>query len=178
MMIQLQTVFSLVRDNPFFYNSISYLIGGALTLVWGLAVLRSSPSKSTLLLALAGAAPLTLLNSYHHLYDVKILLLMVPGCLVLWTGRGFLGMASIFTGAIAIICTGDAAFAFYLSWVRNRFNLTSSSPNISRLAFEHVPIALVLTIAAVFFVAALAAKSAGFNLGQPCQVNARSSNPI
>ncbi len=46
-LISLQTVFSVFWDNPLFYNPASYLIGGALLLVWLLAVLRSRPSPAS-----------------------------------------------------------------------------------------------------------------------------------
>ena len=46
MVINLQTVFSVFRDDPGFYNPITYILCGALLIVWLGITLRSHPTES------------------------------------------------------------------------------------------------------------------------------------
>ncbi|MGO9636822.1 MAG: glycosyltransferase family 87 protein, partial [Terracidiphilus sp.] len=86
--IDLQTVFSVFRDNPRFYNLATYLVFGPLLLVWIIVTLRSRFSQARAWLALAGIAALSMLPVYHRPYDAKLLLLTVPACAMLWAEGG------------------------------------------------------------------------------------------
>jgi hypothetical protein len=105
--IDLQTVFSLFRDDPLFYNPASYLVCGALLLATALRTLRSRLSPRDLWLALAAIAPLTMLVNYHRSYDAKLLLLAIPACAILCAEGGLIKwLALLLTGA-AIVLNGD-----------------------------------------------------------------------
>lgn len=82
--IDLQAVVSIFKDDPAFYNSVSYFVVGALVLAWGLAVLRKRGSFAGAAFALATVSSLTLLPVYHRPYDAMILLLTLPACAMLW----------------------------------------------------------------------------------------------
>lgn len=86
--INLQAVLSFFKDEPHFYNPISYLICGILILVWGVKTVRSRFSMKSARLALAAIAALSLLPVYHRPYDAALLLLALPACAMLWKEPG------------------------------------------------------------------------------------------
>jgi len=86
-LISLQTVFSLFWDNPRFYNSATYVVCGALLLLWTLAVVRAKPSTSGAFLALASISAVSMLPTYHRQQDTRLILLTIPAFALLWTAR-------------------------------------------------------------------------------------------
>lgn len=107
MVINLQSVISIFRDDPRIYNSASYLVCGALLLAWSFATLLSRFSPARARLALAAIAPLTLLVAYHRTYDAKLLLLAVPACAMLWAEGGLTGRLALVTTTVGVVSTGD-----------------------------------------------------------------------
>lgn len=107
MIISLQSVLSILWNNPHFFNITSYLLGGILILVWIIVTLRRRFSFERTLLALAAISTLTFLPIYHRPYDAKLLMLVVPACILLWTrkipGRR---LALVLTSA-GILATSD-----------------------------------------------------------------------
>lgn len=81
--IDLQTVLSLLSDEPSFYNPATYLICGLLLLIWLAAAVRRKRSFDNAWFALAFVAALTMLVSYHRPYDAKLLLLAIPAVSIL-----------------------------------------------------------------------------------------------
>jgi len=105
--ISLQSTFSLLRDEPRFYNAASYLTCGLLLIAGALRVLRSRFTKQNAWIALAAIAPLSMLPVYHRTYDAKLLLLMVPACALLWREGGPLKWLAGLTTTLAIASTSD-----------------------------------------------------------------------
>ena len=106
-LVDLQVVFSRIKDDPRFYNYLSYAVSGPLLLAWAFFSVRSRPSRDNKLLSLAAVVPLSLLPVYHHFYDTKLLLLCIPGFSLLWSrGRKERWLALALTLA-ALIVTGD-----------------------------------------------------------------------
>jgi len=105
--VDLQTVISVFRDDPHFYNSVSYLLCGGLFLVWSIVILRSRFSVSNAWLALGAVVPLTLLINYHRLWDAKLVMLVIPACCLLWAERGPAGKAAIAITSISVLLTGE-----------------------------------------------------------------------
>ena len=105
--ISLQAVFSIFRGDPQFYNLASYLVCGALLLVWLVTILRSRLSQERLWLALAAVVHLTILVTYHRVYDAKLLLLTVPACAMLWAGGGAIGWIALAFNAAGFALNGD-----------------------------------------------------------------------
>ncbi len=113
--ISLQSLMSLIRDDPRFYNSISYLTCGLLLLAGAARVPRSRFTKRNAWIALAAIAPLSMLPVYHRTYDAKLLLLAVPACAMLWREGGPLKWFAAVTTTWAIASISDVPVAFLLT---------------------------------------------------------------
>lgn len=105
--VDLQSVVAVFRDNPRIYNSISYLVCGALLLVWAIRTLRSRFSQRGAWFALAAVVPLTMLVSYHRVYDAKLLLLTIPACAILWAEGGLTRWFALLASTAGIVFTAD-----------------------------------------------------------------------
>jgi hypothetical protein len=113
MVISLQTVVSLFRDDPRFYNPASYLIAGPLILIWIVVTLRSRFSMERAWLGLAAIAALSLLPVYHRIYDAKLLLLTVPACAMLWSEGRLTGRLALLVNTLAFLLTGDLPWVIF-----------------------------------------------------------------
>ena len=101
--VSLQSAISLFRDDPRFYNPLSYLIGGLLLIVWFTIGVRSRFSPSLAPFALATIAALTMLPVYHRQHDTALLLLTVPACALLWSEKKWIGRCALFLTASAAL---------------------------------------------------------------------------
>jgi hypothetical protein len=111
MIIDLQTVFSVFRNDPGFYNTVTYLICGPLLLVWIFAAVRRRGSSTEAWFALAAISALSLVPIYHRPYDAKLLLLTVPACATLWARGGLAGRLGLLLTAGGIVGTSDIPLA-------------------------------------------------------------------
>ncbi len=111
MIIDLQTVVSVFRNDSRFYNSITYAICGALLLIWVVITLKSRPSRSKNYLALASIAALSMLPLYHRPHDAKLLLLTLPACAMLLSEGGAIGKVALLLNSAAIVLTSDLPLA-------------------------------------------------------------------
>lgn len=105
--IDLQSAISVFWDNPRVYNPVSYLVCGALLLVWLVRTLRSQFTQRSAWLALAAITALSMLPVYHRLYDAKLLLLTVPACAMLWAEGGPVGWIALLVNTAGVVLTGD-----------------------------------------------------------------------
>jgi hypothetical protein len=119
MLINLQSIFSVFRDDPRFYNLVSYLICGTLLLIWSVHTLRSRFSQPSARLALAAVASFTMLVAYHRTSDAKLLLLTVPACAMLYAQGGRTGRIALLLTGAAIMLTADFPLAILLFLNRN-----------------------------------------------------------
>ena len=119
MVIDLQSAVSVFSNNPRIYNSVSYLLCGALLLLLSVRALRSRFSPANAWLALAAIAPLTMLVIYHRPYDAKLLLLTVPACAMLWAEGGPIGRIALMVTAAALVMTGDVPLAILVILTNN-----------------------------------------------------------
>lgn len=117
--IDLQTVISIFWDNPRIYNPVSYLICGALLLVWSIHTLRSHFSPTRAWFALAAIAALSMLPIYHRQYDAKLVLLTIPACAILWAEGGPIAWIALLVNTAGVLLTADipliALTHFFLS---------------------------------------------------------------
>ncbi len=151
MMVNLQTIISYIRDDPSFYNSVTYLICGALLLVWMRTTIRSCPSPARTWLALAAISAFTMLPVYHRQIDTKLLLLTVPACALLFAEGGRTGrLAALLTGA-AFVLTGDIPWAIALSILNHVY--LPNAPFVAKtlIAMQILPIPLILLAVCVFY---------------------------
>jgi hypothetical protein len=111
--IDLQAAISVFWDNPTFYNTVAYLVCGTLLLLWSVTTLRYPFSKVRAWFALAAIVPITMLVTYHRLYDSKLLILTVPACAILCARGGRMGRTALVVNVAAFILTGDIPFALF-----------------------------------------------------------------
>jgi len=111
----LQMVFSVLWDNPKFYNTASYLVCAPLFLAWAIAAVRKPATRKNLYFGLAAISPMTMLPVYHRQYDAKLILLAVPACFLLWARRGRTGRIALVMTAAGMLVTADLPWAFFLA---------------------------------------------------------------
>lgn len=107
MVVDLQAAVSVFRDDPRFYNPASYLVCGALLLVWAARTLRLGDSRSKVWVALAAVSALTMLVTYHRPWDAKLLMIAIPACAMLWAEGGATGSIAVLVTGTAMVLTGD-----------------------------------------------------------------------
>jgi len=146
MMLGLQTVFSIFRDDPRFYNLASNLICAPLLLLWGFATLRCRPSPKRAWLALAAIAPLSMLILYHRQIDAMLLLLTVPACVQLWAERKLTGRIALLLTATGILAAGFLPWAILLG-ILSHLHL----PSQLDMAIQVFPAPITLLILSTFY---------------------------
>ena len=107
MMVNLQVVFSRIKDDPAFYNSAAYLLCAAPLILWAVKTLRMRFAPRLAWYALAAGIPFAMLAVYHRCYDCRLLLVAVPACIDLWQSRSpsrWWALAAMLAGVIG---TGD-----------------------------------------------------------------------
>lgn len=140
--ISLQAALSVMWDDARFYNSVSYLICGALLLVWCVRTLRVGLSSRMAWLALATISVLTMLPFYHRTYDARLLLLAVPACATLWLENRVLGRSALWLTIASIVITGD------VFWVA-LFEVTHySGPSV---VYGMIPAPVILLVVGCFY---------------------------
>ena len=105
--VDLQAALSVFRDEPNIYNPISYLVCGSMLLVWFVRTLKVQFSQRSAWLALATAATLTMLLTYHRSWDAKILMLAIPACALVWNEGRAIGRTALAVTAAAFFFTAD-----------------------------------------------------------------------
>jgi hypothetical protein len=151
MVICLQAVISLIRDNPGFYNPLTYLICGIPLVAWLVKVARSSQEAYVSWFALAPIAALTMLPVYHRIYDARLLLLSLPACAILWKAGGTRAWTALSLTTLSIVITGGMPWAIFLALLKGgKLPAISSSPMLA-VALQVVPIPLTLLSAGIFF---------------------------
>jgi len=151
MVIDLQAAVSVFRDDPRVYNMVSYLVCGALLLVWSVRTLRLRFSPEGAWLALAAVVPLTMLVTYHRPWDAKLLLLTIPACAMLWARGGAAGKIALWVNAAGLVLTGDVPLAI-LNLLSNKLHVGTAG------IFEQIltvvlnrPASLILLVMGVFY---------------------------
>jgi hypothetical protein len=151
MIIDLQTVISVFRDDPRIYNPASYLACGALLLAWSIITLRSRFSLARAWLALAVVVPLTLLVTYHRSYDAKLLLLTVPACAMLWAEGDPTRWIALLVNTAALVITGDIPLTILLILTRNlHLSAATLSGQIGTVVLAR-PVPLTLLVMSIFY---------------------------
>ncbi len=149
--ISLQSVLSLIRDDPRFYNLASYLICGVIFLAGAIRVLRSRSTKQNAWIALAAIAALSMLPVYHRAYDAKLLLLAVPACALLWREGGHMKWTAGLMTTLAFVCTGDVPATILLVIMKDLNGGFAGVWAKLLTAFVFHPAPLVLLATGVFY---------------------------
>ncbi len=168
--VDLQTVVSVFRDEPGFYNPAVWGICGGMVLLLVVKTMRSHASVERAWYALGAIAPLTMLITYHRPYDAKLLLLAVPACALLWAEGRWMGRIAFVLTALAITTTSDIPLGL-LSFIGERFNISDMSAGAKVLSIFVVrPAPLILLAMSVFYLWVCFVRSSG-------RVAARKSAP-
>ena len=149
--LDLQVVLSRFHDSPVFYNSVTYLVFAPLLLIWAAATVRTKPSKRKDFLALAAIAPLSLLPIYHHYYDTKLLLLVVPGLGLLWTRRNRVAFIALLLTAASFFFTGDLSHWLVTRTAQGLYPAPGGSAGWLADAVTVFPAPLLLLATGVFY---------------------------
>jgi hypothetical protein len=149
--ISLQSVFSVFRDDPRFYNPVSYLVCAPLLLLWVFVTLRSRPSPKRAWIGLAAIAVLSMLPVYHRQYDAKLLLLTVPACAMLWAEGGLAARFALVVNFAAFVLTGDLSWAIFLNYVTNLHLSTVGLPLKLLSIVQMCSAPLTLLILGIFY---------------------------
>jgi len=151
MIIDLQSVISYFRDDRAFYNLASYLICGSLLMVWLIATIRAQGLRRHGHLALAVVIPLSLLITYHRVYDAKLLLLTIPAFAVLWAEGGLVKWLAFLIHGLTFFLCGDITLSLLLV-VESKLHLafTGWTGTLLKVLLER-PIPLALLAMAIFY---------------------------
>jgi Glycosyltransferase family 87 len=151
MVISLQSVVSVFRDDPRIYNPVSYLVCVPLLLVWGLTALRSRASPARAWLALATISALSMLPVYHRQYDARLLLLTVPACTMLWAEGGRIGRLAILVNVAGFVLTGDLTWAILLGTINYMHLSTTGLSGQLLVALQVLPPPIILLVVGIFY---------------------------
>lgn len=142
--IDLQSAVSEIKNDPHFYNPVSYAIGGSLILVWAFMVLRKCSTWESSLLALAAISLLSLLPVYHRTNDAKLLLLAIPACAMLWKSKGPKRWIALALTSAAIFVTSDFPIMCVVLLTRNlHISASTLTGKLSLLLLQPAPVVLL-----------------------------------
>jgi hypothetical protein len=150
----LQSVLSLIRDNPRFYNLASYAIGLLLVGIFVLVTIKFRTSEEGRWLAMAFACAATLLPFYHRNYDSKLLLLTIPACALLWSRKGLMSKVALIVTTMGLLVPSDLPWAIYISLTAG-LQLTGIWAQLYFYS-RALPIPCVIAMVALFYLAAYA----------------------
>jgi hypothetical protein len=150
-MIDLQVIVSVFKDEPHFYNLVSYLIGGGPILTWAVAVMRKRATREGALLGLAAISLLSLPAFYHWAAtDAKLLLLTLPACGIFWARKWPKRWIALGLTSAAIFITSDVPFHLWAAATAS-LTLSPSSFGGKMLLVLLYPVPLVLLAAGCFY---------------------------
>lgn len=118
-LVDLQGAISIFRDDPHFYNTVSYVTCGMFLFVWAIRTLRTRFSLPGAWLALASVTAFTLLITYHRLWDAELVMLAIPACCLLWAKRDSVGKAAIPITLAALLSSGKISLVIFESTVNS-----------------------------------------------------------
>ncbi|MFZ1012992.1 MAG: hypothetical protein WAN28_06575, partial [Terracidiphilus sp.] len=150
----LQTVFSVIWDDPRFYNLASYAVCLLPVGVWIRLSIRTRGRLEPISMLLAAAAALSQLPTYHRIYDTKLVILAVPACALLWAKGGRMARLALLVTLAGLILTADlpwAAFLAFISWLHPAVTGWPATVQVIAKAF---PVPLVLLCMGVFYLVA------------------------
>lgn len=157
--IGLQTVLSVFRDDPRFYDLTTDLICAPLLILWIIATLRSRGSPALLRLALASISALSMLALYHRQHDTRILLLTVPACAMLWAEGGAIRWIAVAINGAGALLTGDIPLQLLAIFAGSlHLSLTTLSGKLLTILLAR-PAPLVMLAMAVFYLWLLVQRS-------------------
>jgi hypothetical protein len=151
MVIDLQALVAIFRDDPRIYNPISYAVCGVMLLIWAVTTLRSRFTPARAMFALAAIVPLTMLITYHRPYDAKLLLLTIPACAMVWAEGRAIRWFALLVSTMGIAMTGEVPLAALVILTNNlHFGTDGIFAQILKAVLMR-PASLALLAMAVFY---------------------------
>jgi hypothetical protein len=174
--LSLQSVLSIFRDDPSFYNPTSILICAALFAFVSIVTIRSRAEPPHLWCGIAAVAALTMLPSYHRPYDARLLFLAIPATAMLWAEGGPVRRAVSSLSAAAIVLTADIPLSI-VSLLARKVSLEGMSSITKLLLLPFIrPAPLVLLIVAIAYTVMFAWRSANARGLQPLSAGGHFAN--
>ncbi len=151
MIIDMQSLVSEFSNDRVFPNLASYLVCGSFLLVWLVSTIRARGAKLYWHFGLAAIIPLSLLITYHRVYDAKLLLLTIPAFAALWNEVGVLKWLALLVNAVTFLLCGDITLSLLLV-VESKLHLalTGWTGTLLKVLMER-PIPLALLVMAIFY---------------------------
>lgn len=122
--VDLQVIVSRFYDNSAVYNLVSYVIFTPLFIFWAVITFRTPVSLEKTALGLAAIVPLSLLPIHHHVYDAKLILLVIPALALLLRRRDRAAPTALALTAVAVFLTGDIS-----GWLVTKLALSFHAPS-------------------------------------------------
>ena len=151
MVISLQSIISVFRDDPRVYNLGSYLICTPLLLAWVFITLRFRRTPTRAWLALAAIAAFSMLPVYHREYDAKLLLLTVLAGVMLWAEGGPIGRLALLLNTLGFVLTGDLTWAVLLGLIHRLHPPATGLSHWLLIALQVFPAPLILLLISGFY---------------------------
>jgi hypothetical protein len=143
--VNMQSAVSWVKDDPKFYNTVTFVVCGLMFLSWTVGIFLSPRTSDRTWLALASIVPLTMLVTYHRAYDTRLLMLGIPACVMLAAEKGKIGGAAVLISTLGLIFTGELPHALVRPLVaRIQTSMEGSSRMATLLLHRPAPLALLL----------------------------------
>lgn len=149
--VNIQTVLSVFKDEPVFYNAASILICGALLSLWWVIAGHRSHTIPKALVALAFLATLSMLPVYHRHHDAKLLVLAVPACAILFAKRNGTGVMAVALTGLALALNADIPCAILTRLEKNVVFSTATVQGKLMTIFLARPATLALIAMAGFY---------------------------
>jgi hypothetical protein len=149
--IDLQAVVSVFRDNPRFYNLVSYIVCCPLLLLWAVRAHRTQFSLENAWFALAAVVPLTMLVTYHRPCDVRLLLLTLPACTILWAEGYAIRWIALLMNIAGFVSAGDIPLTVYAILTRNYHENIATIRGQFMAAVVLRPISLIMLAMGIFY---------------------------
>ena len=149
--VDLQAVVGMVKDDPQVYNAVSYTICGVLLVFWGAKALRPRGSQAQDWMAIAVAAALSMLPTYHRAHDAKLLLLTIPACALIWAGSGLAGWIALLLEGAGLLLIGEVSLAVVLLVTGGLHPSTNTFAGASLNVLLTRPTPIVLLAMTIFF---------------------------
>jgi len=150
-LVQLQSAVGIFFIQPAAFNLVTYAVCAPLIGMLLVLTIRNHQDLTGMWLAVAVAAPLSMLPTYHFQHDAKVILLTVPACVMLWVKRDALGWIALLVTGIGIVICGDIFTGAKILLTRN---ILIPGPGVlSRLTTMILtrPAPLVLLAIAIFY---------------------------
>jgi hypothetical protein len=149
----LQTIVSIFRNDPAFYNPVVWGFSLVLMGAWLYPALRLAPNREKDLLCLAAIVTFSLLPIYHRVYDSTILLAAFPAIALMLKKAPRWGVVGACLSLMLALAISPNYFKYVVPVLRRLFGAASGGNAFMGLAER--PLAMSLLALTVFFLVAL-----------------------